>query len=135
MHKLRTTILGYIRIRVPARTSSIGNDLSGTCKNTQLLRTCSTAATASTDADQVTDRVIKLVKKFDKIDAAKVTGKADFQKDLSLDSLDRVELVMAFEEEFSVEISDAEADKLKCCADVAKYVVSCSSEKVQEASS
>ncbi|KAL8046050.1 hypothetical protein ABFX02_08G154300 [Erythranthe guttata] len=133
MHKLRTTILGYSRIKVPARTSSIGNDLNGTYKRTQLLRTCSTAA--STDADQVMDRVIKLVKKIDKIDAAKVTEKADFQKDLSLDSLDRVELVMAFEEEFSVEISDAEADKLKCCVDVAKYVVSCSTEKVPEASS
>lgn len=61
-----------------------------------------------------------------------VTETADFQKDLSLDSLDRVELVMAFEEEFSVEIPDAEADKLKCCADVARYIVSSTSEKVSE---
>lgn len=51
-----------------------------------------------------------------------VTERADFQKDLSLDSLDRVELVMAFEQEFSIEIPDEEADKLKCCADVAKYI-------------
>ncbi|KAK6154589.1 hypothetical protein DH2020_008837 [Rehmannia glutinosa] len=102
------------------------------CTDMQLLRRCSTAA--SVNEDYVMDRVIKLVKKFDKIDAAKVTEKADFQKDLSLDSLDRVELVMAFEEEFSVEIPDAEADKLKCCADVAKYVISSSNEKVSETS-
>ncbi|KAK4386761.1 Acyl carrier protein 3, mitochondrial [Sesamum angolense] len=89
---------------------------------------------ASVNQDQVLDRVIRLVKKFDKIDPAKVTEKADFQKDLSLDSLDRVELVMAFEEEFSVEIPDAEADKLKCCADVAKYILSSSNEKVSESS-
>lgn len=65
---------------------------------------------------------------------SQVTEKADFQKDLSLDSLDRVELVMAFEEEFSVEIPDVEADKLKCCADVAEYVISRSNEKVSETS-
>lgn len=81
-------------------------------------------ASTGTNTDQVIDRVIGLVKKFDKVDAAKVTETADFQKDLSLDSLDRVELVMAFEEEFSVEIPDEKADKLTCCADVAKYIVS-----------
>lgn len=53
-----------------------------------------------------------------------VNETADFQKDLSLDSLDRVELVMAFEEEFSIEIPEEKADKLKCCADVAKYIIS-----------
>lgn len=77
-----------------------------------------------TGPDQIMDRVIGLVKKFDKIDASKVTTTADFQKDLSLDSLDRVELVMAFEQEFSIEIPDEKADKLTCCADVAKYIVS-----------
>lgn len=56
--------------------------------------------------------------------AGQVTETADFQKDLSLDSLDRVELVMAFEQEFSMEIPDEEADKLTCCADVAKYIAS-----------
>lgn len=53
-----------------------------------------------------------------------VTEDADFQKDLSLDSLDRVELVMAFEQEFSIEIPDEKADKLTCCADVAEYIES-----------
>lgn len=53
-----------------------------------------------------------------------VTETADFQKDLSLDSLDRVELVMAFEQEFSIEIPDEKADKLTCCADVVKYIQS-----------
>lgn len=53
-----------------------------------------------------------------------VTETADFQKDLCLDSLDRVELVMAFEQEFSIEIPDEKADKLSCCADVVKYILS-----------
>ncbi|MQM01142.1 hypothetical protein Taro_033898 [Colocasia esculenta] len=54
----------------------------------------------------------------------KVTETAHFQKDLGLDSLDRVELVMAFEQEFSVEIPDEKADKLACCADVVNYIIS-----------
>jgi acyl carrier protein len=46
-----------------------------------------------------------------------VTESASFQ-DLGLDSLDTVELVMAFEEEFAVEIPDAEADKISSCSEV-----------------
>lgn len=89
----------------------------------KLLRHQICTSTGASNA-QIMDRVIGLVKKYDKIDASKVTETADFQKDLCLDSLDRVELVMAFEEEFSFEIPDEKADKLTCCADVAKYIVS-----------
>lgn len=61
-----------------------------------------------------------------------VTEKADFQKDLSLDSLDRVELVMAIEQEFSVEIPEEKADQLKCCADVTEYIISAADHKIAE---
>ncbi|KZV44946.1 acyl carrier protein 3, mitochondrial-like [Dorcoceras hygrometricum] len=132
MLNLRHAILSHVRIGVYLKGHSDREDLYGMWRLAQLLHTCSTAA--STDQDHVLDRVVGLVKKFDKIDAAKVTETADFQKDLSLDSLDRVELVMVFEEEFSVEIPDAEADKLKCCADVAKYITSGPSEKNSETS-
>lgn len=70
------------------------------------------------------ERVMELVKKFDKIDSNKVTETADFQKDLCLDSLDRVELVMAFEQEFSIEIPDEKADKINSCADAIRYIAS-----------
>ncbi|GFQ01910.1 acyl carrier protein 3 mitochondrial [Phtheirospermum japonicum] len=132
MQNFWNTILSYTRIRVPVKGRFGPDDPNATYKYMQSLRLFSN--TASINQDHVIDRVISLVKKFDKIDDAKVTEKADFQKDLSLDSLDRVELVMAFEEEFSVEIPNAKADKLKCCADVAKYVVSSSNEKVPESS-
>ncbi|KAH9329399.1 hypothetical protein KI387_001507, partial [Taxus chinensis] len=72
----------------------------------------------------LTDRVIELVKKFDSIDANKVSETADFEKDLCLDSLDKVELVMAFEKEFSIEIPDDKADKINSCADAIKYIAS-----------
>lgn len=61
-----------------------------------------------------------------------VTETADFKKDLSLDSLDRVEIVMAIEEEFSVEIPDEKADKLTCCADIASFIVSETHSKAPE---
>lgn len=51
-----------------------------------------------------------------------VTPKAAFQGDLGLDSLDTVEIVMAFEEEFSVEIPDGEADKIQSVADAIEYL-------------
>lgn len=51
-----------------------------------------------------------------------VTPSADFNRDLGLDSLDTVEVVMAFEEEFCVEIPDAEADKILSTSDAIKYI-------------
>jgi NADH dehydrogenase (ubiquinone) 1 alpha/beta subcomplex 1 len=53
-----------------------------------------------------------------------VTPTAAFQKDLGLDSLDTVELVMALEEEFAIEIPDSEADKIQSCGDAISYISS-----------
>ncbi|XP_020571223.1 acyl carrier protein 2, mitochondrial [Phalaenopsis equestris] len=64
------------------------------------------------DKSEVIDRVITVVKNFQKVDPSKVTPKANFQSDLGLDSLDTVEIVMALEEEFGFEIPDNEADKI-----------------------
>lgn len=50
-----------------------------------------------------------------------VSPTSDFQKDLSLDSLDTVEVVMAFEEEFGIEVPDDDADKILSCADAIDY--------------
>ena len=120
---------------------------------------------------QVTERVVDVVKAFEKVDSAKVSDSSDFQKDLGLDSLDAVEvssflfceclgkmvsvvslstmhvlvacglcatqrffldpfmfvcmqLVMAFEDEFALEIPDIEADKILTCADAVAYISS-----------
>lgn len=53
-----------------------------------------------------------------------VTPEANFEKDLGLDSLDVVELVMALEEEFGVEIPDAEADKIASVSEAVNYIIS-----------
>lgn len=52
----------------------------------------------------------------------KVTPQAAFVDDLGADSLDQVELIMAFEDEFGVEIPDEEAEKLKTVKDALDYV-------------
>ena len=56
------------------------------------------------------------------VDETEVTGGASFQDDLGADSLDIVELVMAFEEAFDVEIPDEEAEKIKTVQDAINYV-------------
>ena len=55
---------------------------------------------------------------------AKVTEEASFIDDLGADSLDTVELVMAFEEEFGSEISDSEAEKILTVGDAIKFIES-----------
>lgn len=56
------------------------------------------------------------------VNAEQVTLEAKFIEDLGADSLDTVELVMAFEEEFNVEVPDEEAEKLQTVGDVVKYI-------------
>ena len=68
------------------------------------------------------ERVKKIVVEHLNVDAEKVTDTASFIEDLGADSLDTVELVMAFEEEFSVEVPDEDAEKLQTVGDVVKYI-------------
>ena len=56
------------------------------------------------------------------IDEAKVTEESSFIDDLGADSLDTVELVMAFEEEFGSEISDSDAEKILTVGDAVKFI-------------
>lgn len=63
------------------------------------------------------DRARKLVVEHLGVETDKVTADADFADDLGADSLDMIELVMAFEEEFNIEIADDEGDKVKTFSD------------------
>ncbi|HAS80259.1 MAG TPA: acyl carrier protein [Fusobacteriaceae bacterium] len=56
------------------------------------------------------------------VNADQVTLEANFIDDLGADSLDTVELIMAFEEEFDIEIPDADAEKIKTVQDVLNFV-------------
>lgn len=57
------------------------------------------------------------------VDPTKVTPTASFKDDLALDSLDAVEVVMAIEDEFTIEIPDSEADKILNVADAVNFII------------
>uniref|UniRef100_A0A8R1HKN3 Acyl carrier protein n=1 Tax=Caenorhabditis japonica TaxID=281687 RepID=A0A8R1HKN3_CAEJA len=68
------------------------------------------------------ERIVLVLSLYDKIDAKKLTLDSDFTKDLGLDSLDHVEVVMAIEEEFGFEIPDGDADRFKTPRDIFQYI-------------
>ena len=73
-------------------------------------------------AEDISSKVKKIVADHLGIDEGKVTEEASFIDDLGADSLDTVELVMAFEEEFGSEISDSEAEKILTVGDAIKFI-------------
>lgn len=70
----------------------------------------------------VADRVKKIVVEHLGVDEGKVEEGASFIDDLGADSLDTVELVMAFEEEFNVEIPDDAAEKIQTVGDAVNFI-------------
>ncbi len=73
---------------------------------------------------EVREKVKKIIVDHLGVDAEKVTDEASFIDDLGADSLDTVELVMAFEEEFGSEISDSDAEKILTVGDAIKFIES-----------
>jgi|TARA_E500000178_G_scaffold141143_1_gene140774 acyl carrier protein len=73
---------------------------------------------------EVREKVKKIIVDHLGVDVNKVTDEASFIDDLGADSLDTVELVMAFEEEFGAEISDSEAEKILTVGDAVKFIES-----------
>jgi acyl carrier protein len=70
----------------------------------------------------VAERVKKIVVEHLNVDAEKVSDGASFIEDLGADSLDTVELVMAFEEEFGIEIPDDAAESIVTVSDAIKFI-------------
>ena len=70
----------------------------------------------------ISERVIGIVMEHLGVEKEKITENSSFIDDLGADSLDTVELVMAFEEEFGSEISDTEAEKILTVGDAVKFI-------------
>ena len=71
---------------------------------------------------ELDDKVINIIVEELGVERNKVVSDASFMEDLGADSLDTVELVMAFEKEFDVDIPDEEAEKLRTVGDALKYL-------------
>ncbi|MGE0200869.1 MAG: acyl carrier protein [Candidatus Melainabacteria bacterium] len=77
--------------------------------------------TVTTDKE-IFERVKKVIVDQLSVDESQVTENASFTQDLGADSLDTVELVMAFEEEFGTEIPDEEAEKIQTVKNAVDYI-------------
>ncbi|MBE7496432.1 MAG: acyl carrier protein [Verrucomicrobiaceae bacterium] len=73
-------------------------------------------------AEDIQQKVKDIIVEQLGVNPEQVTPEAKFIEDLGADSLDTVELVMAFEEEFGIDVPDEEAEKLQSVGDVVRYV-------------
>jgi NADH dehydrogenase (ubiquinone) 1 alpha/beta subcomplex 1 len=121
---LRPAILRHIRL-LPTTVVPLGT-ATAAAGQAQALARWLARPMSSHDAhltrDEVVDRVLDVLKSHPKVDPSKITPEAHFEKDLGLDSLDTVEVVMAIEEEFKLEIPDLEADKIDSLPLAIEYV-------------
>ncbi|GLT84246.1 hypothetical protein SLE2022_024900 [Rubroshorea leprosula] len=116
---LRAAVLSHIRLPVGTLTATGLNRLQwGLCNSLRFFSSHDDHLTK----EEVIERVLSIVESFPKVDPAQVTPDVHFQKDLGLDSLDNVEIVMALEEEFKLEIPDKEADKIDSCHLAIEYI-------------
>ena len=72
---------------------------------------------------EVEEKVKKIIEEKLSVNADQITNEARFAEDLKADSLDTVELVMALEDEFGLDIPDDDADKIKTVQDTITYIL------------
>ncbi|XP_034111460.1 acyl carrier protein, mitochondrial isoform X1 [Drosophila sulfurigaster albostrigata] len=108
------------RIAVPAISTMLTQDSCRGRWQTQSVRSYSAKPPLSLKL--INERVLLVLKLYDKVDPSKLNVDSHFINDLGLDSLDHVEVIMAMEDEFGFEIPDSDAEKLLKPADIIKYV-------------
>jgi acyl carrier protein len=74
------------------------------------------------DQGSIEERLNRIIAEQLGVDESQVTRDASFEEDLNADSLDLVELIMSLEEEFGIEISEEDAEKIKTVGDAIDYV-------------
>ncbi|XP_024363292.1 uncharacterized protein [Physcomitrium patens] len=116
LRALHSAVLQHLRVQ-PAQIGSTWGLFRAISAEAHAQGTCLSRS-------QVADRVLSVLKSSAKVDPLTVSETASFQNDLQLDTLDQVEIMMAIEDEFALEIPDADADNMKSTKDVIEYVVS-----------
>jgi len=84
------------------------------------------------DADEIERKVIEIINEQMGVDKSEITRETSFINDLNADSLDTVELVMEFEDEFNTSIPDEEAEKIQTVGAAIDYIVSVSQSQDEE---
>ncbi|NJN63699.1 MAG: acyl carrier protein [Acidobacteria bacterium] len=72
--------------------------------------------------EEIRSKVVDTIAKAFKLETDQVTDDKSFQEDLGADSLEQVELVMALEEEFGIEITDEDAEKIRTVGDAVRFI-------------
>jgi len=84
------------------------------------------------DVQQIETKVIEIISEQMGVDKAEITRETSFINDLNADSLDTVELVMEFEDEFDMSIPDEEAEKIQTVGAAVEYIVNVAKTKKKE---
>jgi acyl carrier protein len=84
------------------------------------------------DVQAIEDRVVEIISEQMGVDKAEITRETSFINDLNADSLDTVELVMEFEDEFDMSIPDEEAEKIQTVGAAIDYVAKITQSKGQQ---
>lgn len=87
---------------------------------------------ADIDASQIEQKVIEIVSEQMGVDKSEITRETSFINDLNADSLDTVELVMEFEDEFDMSIPDEEAEKIQTVGAAIDYIINIIETKGQD---
>ncbi|XP_067006890.1 acyl carrier protein, mitochondrial isoform X2 [Anabrus simplex] len=119
----KATVAGIQRrdISVGARTGTECLTTSGLQRNVFISKRFYSAKEPLT-IEFIRDRVLLVLRLYDKISPSKLTLDSHFINDLCLDSLDHVEVIMAMEDEFGFEIPDGDAEKLMRPRDIVQYI-------------
>ena len=84
------------------------------------------------DAQEIENKVIEIISKQMDVDKSEITRETSFINDLNADSLDTVELVMEFEDEFDMSIPDEEAEKIQTVGAAIDYIIKAMQSKSQQ---
>lgn len=84
------------------------------------------------DAQAIEQKVIEIISEQMGVDKSEITRETSFINDLNADSLDTVELVMEFEDEFDMSIPDEEAEKIQTVGAAIAYIISAAQSKKRE---
>ncbi|TPX45547.1 hypothetical protein SeMB42_g03963 [Synchytrium endobioticum] len=107
---LRSPFVAHARLAGPARAASCAVPLR--LSATHQPSRCYSAGKGPLNIQDIEDRVLQLLRDFDKVEHSKLSLDSHFVNDLGLDSLDQVEITMALEDEFNIEIPDRDAEDI-----------------------